>query len=381
VRSRWVIIAGSVPDYAALSALGVSGRDCVAILPAVSLFARAPKPIEYRILKDQAWSDPELDGLYTASRNISYPAGYRVGRVLQHLAAVRADAERRTAAVHAVAEPLISCLDEVRSAAAAAGPDPRARADALALLAQVLVAAAWEVRGGGRASTVTADAARVFHQILEEADEVGYRALELDDGNPIAAVARLTSGRGLGLVNDEWRARFAVARQVRPTLYLAHTQMLQALCAKWYGSAERMFDFARRTAEQAPVGDPVGAVLAIAHVENLLETRRLVVPAADLVLARHASDRWVAGGEAAMAAHPSAPVAHQLFGWLLRADKERSRFHLSRTMGRIAFLPWSYLEGGEVTFRQMLSDRKVPNWADRGADKVVRHEPDTSTDR
>ena len=101
-----------------------------------------------------------------------------------------------------------------------------------------------------------------------------------------------------------------------------------------------------------PVGAPVGAMLVIAHVENLLEIEgTLTVPAEDDDLARYAAGRWVAAGEAAMAAHPYAPAAHQLFGWLLRDDTDRLRFHLSRSRERIAFLPWAYLEGEDDAHR------------------------------
>ncbi|MDQ1304887.1 MAG: hypothetical protein QG671_715 [Actinomycetota bacterium] len=243
----------------------------------------------------------------------------------------------------------------MRAATAPTG-DKQADADARALLSTVLVAGAWAVRGGGRAGTVSQDAARTFHTMLDDADEVGYQALELQPGHPVAGVARLDSARGLGISGEEFWSRFEVATQNRPTLYAAHASMLQALCKKWSGNAELMFDFARRTAANAPVGDPVGAMLAIAHVENLLEVQgTLSVPAEDLELARYAADRWVAGGEELMEAHPYAPAAHQLFGWLLRGNPERLRFHFSRSRERIAFLPWAYLDGEDDAYRSLLA--------------------------
>lgn len=64
----------------------------------------------------------------------------------------------------------------------------------------------------------------------------------------------------------------------------------------------------RRTAANVPVGAPVGAMLVIAHVKNLLESQgTLTVPAEDNDLARYAAGRWVGAGEEAMAAHPYAP--------------------------------------------------------------------------
>jgi hypothetical protein len=116
----------------------------------------------------------------------------------------------------------------------------------------------------------------------------------------------------------------------------------------------------RRPAANVPVGAPVGAMLVIAHVENLLEIEgTLTVPAEDNDLTRYAAGRWVAAGEAAMAAHPYAPAAHQLFGWLLRNDTDRLRFHLSRSRERIAFLPWPYLQGGDDAYRELLTWARV----------------------
>lgn len=325
----------------------------------MGLFSRGPKPEDYHVVRDRCWSDPALDALYDAVADRTRPADARVSLVLQHLAAVRDDAERLVCAAIAVDDLLIDDLDAVRAAAASPTGDRAADTEARTLLAWMLVATAWSVRGGGRSSTVSDEAFAVFHRILEEAEEVGYQALELSPGHPLAAVARLASGRGLGLPPDEWWARFNVARQIRPTLYPAHTHMLQALCRKWYGSSEVMFDFARKVAAEAPVGDPVGAILAIAHVEHLLDTGKLDVPPADLELARQAADRWIAGGEEAMAAHPRAYEAHQLFGWLLRADQDRRRFHLSRSMGRMSDLPWNYLRDKEQAYRVLMAKVKV----------------------
>ena len=257
------------------------------------------------LVHDRCWSDPALDALHAAATDPAHPTSARVAWVLRHLAAVRQYPERQVVAAKAVSEALAADLDGVRAATAPTG-DKQADADARALLSTVLVAGAWAVRGGGRAGTVSQDAARTFHTMLDDADEVGYQALELQPGHPVAGVARLDSARGLGISGEEFWSRFEVATQNRPTLYAAHASMLQALCKKWSGNAELMFDFARRTAANAPVGDPVGAMLAIAHVENLLEVQgTLSVPAEDLELARYAADRWVAGGEELMEARPS----------------------------------------------------------------------------
>src|SRR4051794_1911088 len=145
------------------------------------------------LIRGQCWADPALDQLYAAVRDPAHPGAHRVAWTLQHLATVRHDPERQVTAVAAVADQLTGCLDDVRAAAAAPGLDRNARADAVALLAETLVKAAWEVRGGGRAETVSQESFATFHRILDEADEVGYQALELDPAHSAAGVARLAS--------------------------------------------------------------------------------------------------------------------------------------------------------------------------------------------
>ena len=116
-----------------------------------------------------------------------------------------------------------------------------------------------------------------------------------------------------------------------------------------------MFDFARRVAQEAPVGDPVGAMLALAHAEYLVEEGKALVEPQDQALLVHASQQWVAGGEAAMR-HPRALEAHQLFGWAFRSSNPDLRhFHLSRGTGRMNWAPWDYLKDGEKAYRELLA--------------------------
>jgi hypothetical protein len=323
----------------------------------VPLFNRRSGAVPNTRVRDRCWNDPDLDRLVDLVADAGQPADVRVRAVLDRMAAVAAEPDSLVQSMDAGGMRLTSDLDAVRRAAdgeSASSGSTASPADALALLATTLTRRAWEIRGSGRAETVGSDAFADFHRILEEADEIGLRAIELDPSHPGAAHCRLISGRGLGLQSDEWWYRFEVARRRKPTAYPAHCQMLQALCKKWYGSHELMFDFARRVAQEAPVGDPVGAVLALAHAEYLVEEGRASIPGPDLALAREASDRWVQGGETALS-HPYALEAHQLFGWMLKGDAARRWFHLSRVGDRISSLPWDYINNGEASFRTLVA--------------------------
>jgi hypothetical protein len=323
----------------------------------MSMFRRGPRPEDYHVIEDRCWSDPALDALHDGLIDKSRPATDRVEFVLRHLDAVRADAERRVFAATTLNKLLIDCLDVLRATEPTGHREHDA--DVQGLLALVLTAQAWQFRGRGYASTVEDQALLAFHQILEEADEVGYKALALDPTNPIAGEARLTSGLGLGLPKDEWWTRFEVACKTRPTQYLAHKTMLQAVSQKWHGSHDLMFDFARKVTAAAPIGDPIGAILAIAHAEFLLYSKTLSVPPDDLRLVEEAADRWISGGEEMMFAHPAAYEAHQLFGWLLKEKVSRRAYHLSRSRGRMSAIPWTYLEGDEAVYRALMATAKV----------------------
>lgn len=318
------------------------------------------------LVEKRCWKDSDLDTLADRLEDAARPVPEKVSAVLARLGAARDDAEQQLLVLDASAERLAGDLAAVREALSEGDPGADERADRLALDAAVTTSAAWNVRGGGGAETVGEDAWPVFHRMLEEADERGRQALDLVADHPGAATWRLVSGRGLGLPSDEWWHRFEVARRRRPTLYPAHFHMLQALCEKWYGTHDLMLDFGRRVARESPVGDPLPAVLALAHLELWLATASGGAPqqlrdrarAEDTALLRQVSDAWLATGEAA-SAHPRALEAHQLFGWFFQDDRSRAAAHLSRVGGRIAFFPWQYYKEPHAEYRRQLDLAKV----------------------
>ena len=343
----------------------------------MALFKRPPaasspaEPPPYPVFPDFAWNDPGTDTLATFTRDDARPRGERLAAALDRMKATRQDPERMLLAHSRAAdlggahpEPLGE-LTALLEAGPLASADPLDRADGLAVLAYATVHAAWEVRGSGRAATVERDAWPVFHAMAEQADELGQQALELVPDHPCAAVTRMWSGMALGLQPAEWRHRFEVARRRRPTLYSAHTGMLQAMCRKWYGSHEAMFGFAREVAENAPPGDPVSAVLPYAHVEYWLdiedddEMKR--ARSEDATLVARVSDTWLSGPGGHD--HPQVVEAHQLFGWffVVTGDKARANLHLSRTGGRISSMPWDYYGSRNVHwYRVCLKGANVP---------------------
>jgi hypothetical protein len=304
------------------------------------------------VVRERPWDDPGLDEVL--DRLADLPGPEAVDAALTHLAPLRHQPERQVQAVQAFAARLTGALADLERRAGTAHRDDAEAADALGLLGVTLTARGWEVRGSGRASTVSPEAAAEFLRLLAQADEVLVSALARVPDHPAAATGRLRTALGAGVPEQDWWERFDAARQARSTLFPAHWTMLMALCSKWYGSDEQMFDFALEVARSAPEGDPVVAVLPLAHIEfypsvyasrekgnkTLAITKRYNRIRPDVVAA---ADRWCGSGT--VPPHPRNGEAHQLFGWFFAGvDKDRARWHLERAGLRIGQLPWNYLD-------------------------------------
>ncbi|MFC7244463.1 hypothetical protein ACFQO7_18460 [Catellatospora aurea] len=132
---------------------------------------------------------------------------------------------------------------------------------------------AWEARGSGYADSVAEDAWKVVRQRLLLAENCLDDVLDRDPTNVEALAAKVTlaSARSKGL--EEIRSRFAAVIAVAPTHQNAHWSMLQALCRKWHGSSELMFEFARERAAAYP-GTGLPVLIAEAHLEEWLSRKR-----------------------------------------------------------------------------------------------------------
>ena len=150
-----------------------------------------------------------------------------------------------------------------------------APSSALALLCRgrQRVSAAWDARGSGRARTVGKGQWEVFFDGLRQAEQDLYRALDLGAGSTAWSML-LISGRGLQVGTDEHWARYGRATESGGIMAYAADQLLQNLCAKWSGSHEEMFAFARETSAQVPDGDPRHRLVPVAHFERAIDFDR-----------------------------------------------------------------------------------------------------------
>lgn len=133
---------------------------------------------------------------------------------------------------------------------------------------------AWEARGGKRARYTSAEQFRLFHQRLHYAESMLQRVLVSEPDNVTARAWLVTSARGLQLSKEVARERFEAVTRLHPGHVVAHEQRLQYLCAKWSGSHEEMFDFARSAAAAAGPNSLVHEIVAVAHLERWLDMER-----------------------------------------------------------------------------------------------------------
>ncbi len=132
------------------------------------------------------------------------------------------------------------------------------------------VSAAWDARGSDRAHTVGKRQWDAFFDGLGQAEQDLDRALDLGAGSTAWSIL-LVSGRGLQLSTGEKWARYRRATESGGAMAYAADQHLQSLCAKWSGSHEEMFAFARETSAQVPDGDPRHRLVPSAHFERAID--------------------------------------------------------------------------------------------------------------
>jgi len=130
---------------------------------------------------------------------------------------------------------------------------------------------AWAARGSGRAEQVEASAWDTWFARLRDADDDLNRAASLSpsDGAPWGRL--VVTARALEIGMDERWLRYRRATRNDPFLPLTADDMLQALCRKWSGSHEAMFEFARSTSELAPPGHVIHRLVARAISERKID--------------------------------------------------------------------------------------------------------------
>ncbi|MFF4033840.1 hypothetical protein ACFYZ2_29495 [Streptomyces sviceus] len=150
--------------------------------------------------------------------------------------------------------------------------DKEHRATALLMSGARHISWGWEARTSARAVNVTQEQWRIFHERLEIAEEQLLEAAELRPDWVTPWRRLLTSGRGmsLGPAVNETRRDAALRRD--PLDLATHIEWVSQLQPRWGGEPGQALAFAREAFAGAPDGHRLGCVVAMAHIEEWVES-------------------------------------------------------------------------------------------------------------
>lgn len=220
--------------------------------------------------------------------------------------------------------------------------------DALALRAQLAALRAWEIRGGDwRAQNPDR-----FLDALADAESYAREAIALAPTDPCPHVTLVTIARGQQVDHDELDRRLAGLARLAPHHRQGHEQALQYTCAKWFGSAEEMFRFARDASGRAPEGSAAALLVVAAHVEHWMTLVGRATALADKHMTSEATRAEIAAAESRWRDGDSGPspvgrvAAHNLlaFAWWLCQDAAAAQEHLAVTREHLSETPWAYAD-------------------------------------
>ncbi|MFF0598510.1 hypothetical protein [Streptomyces antibioticus] len=154
----------------------------------------------------------------------------------------------------------------------AAEADEEHRATALLISGARHIVWGWEARTSARASEVSQEQWRTFHQRLHIAEEHLLEAAELRPEWVAPWRRLLTSGRGMSLGTAVNEARLDAALRRDPLDLETHIEWVSQLQPRWHGEPGAALEFARKAFAQAPDGHRLGCVIPMAHIEDWVES-------------------------------------------------------------------------------------------------------------
>jgi hypothetical protein len=259
------------------------------------------------------------------------------------LAASRGDPETRALRVEALSR---AAIGSSRAIEALLGHD-RANPDVWLWLGRTRIEEAWKLKPDVRARAVQAHRQQAFLQAMEAARQPLLAAAGLMPTDPVPWESMLWLALGLDRPRSDKDSVWFECTRRYPTLFPANVARMITLSPGWGGTATEMLEFARVVVSRAPEGDPLPALLALAHFERNAVERSAISRTwfSDEALREivSAAGRWVERRR--LIPHPRAVEAHNVFGaaFYLADLRRPARGHLTRTGGRVSRLPWSHL--------------------------------------
>ncbi|MEV6165180.1 hypothetical protein AB0L71_25305 [Streptomyces sp. NPDC052052] len=234
--------------------------------------------------------------------------------------------------------------------------DKEHRATALLISGTRYIKWGWEARTAERAVNVTREQWRVFHERLRVAEEQLFEAAELRPEWATPWRQLLTSGRGMSLGPTITETRRDAALRRDPLSLEVHIEWLSQLQPRWGGEPGQALAFAREAFARTPQGHRLGCLIAMAHIEEWVESDRkdcLTSPDIQAEL-RDAADHSIL--HPAYLRRPGWQADFNLFAMALSLAGER---HTGRRVfraldGAYTRWPWAYFAEPEKQFARSL---------------------------
>ena len=266
-----------------------------------------------------------------------------------------ADLDTRAVMAHEVGRS--ADVDAVAAWVAGAPRDP----DAQLTWGASLIEQAWLIRGAG--TNVAEAAIQGFRDRLAQAVAALRHAAAARPDDPTPWALQLICARGLAWDRQQTELVFGEAIRRDPECWLAHLNMLVYLTAKWHGSNEAMYEFARNASARAPQGSDLHTLVIVAHIERWVGLELIAGQrkAAKTYVANPAvHNECVAAyerglGSPSLRARTSTQLARNYAAaWFyLAKDKPRLRHEIMAVGNAFTESPWHFFgASGESGFRQ-----------------------------
>ncbi|WP_456820098.1 hypothetical protein [Cellulomonas sp. URHB0016] len=265
-------------------------------------------------------------------------------RPAAHLLSATADHDARYARVVGLADAALRRRTWLDTWLREHPSDPQA----LAVRAQLAAAYAWSVRGS---AYEVQDPSRWF-EAIHDAEAIVREAVAAAPADPSPRTTLVLIARGQQVDHDELDRRLADVLALAPQHLAAHEHALQYKAAKWFGSTDEMFTFARAASAQADPGSALNLLVVTAHVEHWLAlsgksshlaSKHMEAPATRAEITA-AVDRWRAGDGGPSPVGRAA--AHNLlaFAYWLAEQPDEAVEHLAVTRERLSDMPWGMVD-------------------------------------
>jgi hypothetical protein len=150
--------------------------------------------------------------------------------------------------------------------------DTELRATALLISGARHVSWGWEARTSARAVDVSREQWQIFYERLRIAEEHLLEAAELRPDWVTPWRHLLTSGRGMSVDDSVKEARLAAGLRRDPLNLDLHLEWVSQLQPRWGGEPGQALEFAQKAFAGAPDGHRLGCVIAMAHIEDWVES-------------------------------------------------------------------------------------------------------------